>query len=88
MSMGMLVEILIGTARGRNTPDQSLFHSCSSEGRVQVYANKPGPNGSTWLASIAGFVPVTGQCGINQIRELAPANVGIVVNEAEPRRNP
>ena len=84
MSIGML----IGKARGRNTPDPGIFHSSSSEGRVQVYADKAGPNGATWLTSIAGFVPVTGQCGINQIRELAPTNVGIVVNEAEPRCNP
>jgi hypothetical protein len=88
MSIGMLTGMSIGTARGRNTPGPGIFHCSSSAGRVQLYADKPGPNGATWLTSIAGFVPVTGQCGINQIRELAPTNVGIVVNEAEPRCNP
>jgi hypothetical protein len=88
MSSGMSGGMLIEMARGRNVPGPCIFHSRSSEGRVQVYVDKPGPNEATWLTSIAGFVPVTGKCGSNQIRELAPTNVGIVINEAEPRRNP
>ena len=88
MSSGTSGGMLIAMARGRSVPGPGSFHSRSSDGRVQVHADKPGPNEATWLTSIAGFVPVTGKCGINQIRELAPTDVGIVVNETEPRRNP
>ena len=84
MSSGMSIEM----TRGPGVPGPSVFHSRSSKGRVQEYAHKPGPNEATWLTSIAGFVPVTGKCGIDQIRELTPTNVGIVINETEPRRNP